>query len=109
TCWPVVPFSSGDVSYFNSLENRLNAVITSAAQSNAATYVDTYTSSIGHDACKAPGTAWVNGIIRPPPPIRCTPTRPASPTWQPRSWRICRDAAMTPPRAPISVKDEHGT
>ncbi len=66
----MVPFSSGDVSYFNSLENRLNAVITSAAQSNAATYVDTYTSSIGHDACKAPGTAWVNGII---------PTSPAYP------------------------------
>ena len=26
-CWPVVPFSSGDVSWFNSLETRLNAVI----------------------------------------------------------------------------------
>ena len=70
TCWPVVPFSSGDVSYFNSLENRLNAVIASAAQTNGATYVDTYASSTGHDACKAPGTAWVNGII---------PTSPAYP------------------------------
>lgn len=69
-CWPLVPFSNGDVTYFNSLETQLNAVIKSAAQNNAATYVDTFHSSIGHDACQAPGTAWVNGIV---------PTSPAYP------------------------------
>jgi lysophospholipase L1-like esterase len=62
TCYPVVPFSSGDVTYFNSLEQRLNTVIKQAAQANGATYVDTFTSSIGHDACAGAG-AWVNGII----------------------------------------------
>jgi len=61
-CYPVVPFSSGDVRYFNSLELALNAVIKQAAQANGATYVDTFTSSIGHDAC-AGSNAWVNGII----------------------------------------------
>jgi hypothetical protein len=25
--------------------------------------VDTFSSSIGHDACKPPGVAWVNGIV----------------------------------------------
>jgi hypothetical protein len=45
-------------------------VIASVAQSHGATYVDTHTSSIGHHACKAPGIAWVNGII---------PTSPAFP------------------------------
>ena len=45
-------------------------VIKAAAQNNGANYVDTFTSSIGHDACKSPGTAWVNGII---------PTSPAYP------------------------------
>jgi lysophospholipase L1-like esterase len=69
TCYPVVPFSSGDVKYFNSLELQLNAVIKQAAQANGATYVDTFTSSIGHDACKG-SSAWVNGII---------PTSPAFP------------------------------
>ena len=69
TCYPVVPFSSGDVTYFNSLELDLNAVIKQAAQANGATYVDTFTSSIGHDACKG-SAAWVNGII---------PTSPAFP------------------------------
>jgi lysophospholipase L1-like esterase len=62
-CWPLVPFSPGDVTYFNGLEQQLNQVIQHAAQSNQAKYVDTFTSSIGHDACKPPGTAWVNGIV----------------------------------------------
>src|SRR5436305_14387444 len=61
-CWPLVPLSSGDIAYFNSLEQRLNAVIASAASANNAMFVDTWNSSIGHDACKPPGVAWVNGI-----------------------------------------------
>jgi lysophospholipase L1-like esterase len=70
SCWPVVPFSTGDVKYFNSLELALNQVLQQVAKANGATYVDTFTSSIGHDACKSPGVAWVNGII---------PTSPAFP------------------------------
>jgi lysophospholipase L1-like esterase len=62
-CWPLVPLSAGDVTYFNSLETALNTVLRNAANANGAAYVDTFTSSIGHDACKAPGTAWVNGFI----------------------------------------------
>lgn len=62
-CWPLVPLSSGDIKYFNGLEQQLNSVIASDAASNDATYVDTFTSSIGHDACKPSGTAWVNGIV----------------------------------------------
>jgi lysophospholipase L1-like esterase len=49
--------------YINSLEQRLNSVIANAASANNATYVDTFTSSIGHDACKPPGVAWVNGVV----------------------------------------------
>ena len=62
-CWPVVPFSNRDVAYVNALEQRLNSVLRRVAQNNGVTYVDTYTSSIGHDACTPPGTAWVNSII----------------------------------------------
>ena len=63
SCWPLVPLSAGDITYFNSLETRLNSVIAKAAASNRARFVDTFTSSIGHDACKPPGVAWVNGIV----------------------------------------------
>jgi lysophospholipase L1-like esterase len=62
-CWPLVPLSSGDITYFNSLEQRLNSVIAQAAAANNARFVDTWNSSIGHDACKPSGTAWVNGIV----------------------------------------------
>ena len=62
-CWPVVPLSSGDIEYINSLERMLNSEIAKQAAGNAATYVDTFTSSIGHDACQAPGVAWVNGLV----------------------------------------------
>ena len=61
-CWPVVPLSTGDINYIDSLEKKLNSVIAAAAV-NSATYVDTFSSSIGHDACKAPGVAWVNGVV----------------------------------------------
>jgi hypothetical protein len=35
-----------------------------------AEFVDTYTPSIGHDACQLPGTKWVEGLV---------PTAPAAP------------------------------
>jgi lysophospholipase L1-like esterase len=62
-CWPLVPLSSGDIKYFNSLEKKLNSVIANDAANNNATFVGTFKSSIGHDACKPPGVAWVNGIV----------------------------------------------
>jgi hypothetical protein len=62
-CWPFVPITAGDITYFNGLEQQLNQVIAVQAASNRASFVDTWTSSVGHDACKAPGVAWVNGII----------------------------------------------
>ncbi len=63
SCWPLVPISAGDITYFNGLETSLNTVLRNTANANGAKYVDTFTSSIGHDACKASGTAWVNGIV----------------------------------------------
>ena len=63
TCWPTVPLSAGDIAYINSLEAQLNQVIQNAAQANNATFVNTFLSSIGHDACKPPGTAWINAFI----------------------------------------------
>ena len=62
-CWPFVPVTAGDIKYFNGLEQQLNQVEASEAAANNATFVDTWNSSIGHDACKLPGVAWVNGIV----------------------------------------------
>ncbi|MDT7558241.1 MAG: hypothetical protein QOI68_2711 [Pseudonocardiales bacterium] len=69
-CFPVIPFSPGDVAYFRGIEKKLNAMLEQQAQDAGAEYVDTYRTSIGHDACKLPGTKWVEGLV---------PTSPAAP------------------------------
>jgi hypothetical protein len=69
-CWPLVPIAYGDVSYLRGVEQALNSMLATEAAANNATFVDTYTASIGHDVCQAPGTKWVEGLI---------PTAPAAP------------------------------
>ncbi len=69
-CWPLVPIAHGDVPYLRGIEIKLNKMLASQAASNGATYVDTYTASIGHDACQSPGAKWVEGLV---------PTSPGAP------------------------------
>ena len=69
-CFPVVPFSPGDVAYLREVEKSLNAMLADEAARAGAEFVDTYTPSIGHDACQPPGTKWVEGLV---------PTAPAAP------------------------------
>ena len=69
-CWPLVPIAFGDVPYLRGVEKALNSMLATEAAANNATFVDTYTASIGHDVCQAPGTKWVEGLI---------PTSPAAP------------------------------
>ena len=69
-CWPLVPIAFGDVPYLRGVEKTLNSMLASVAAANNATFVDTYTASIGHDVCQSPGTTWVEGLI---------PTSPAAP------------------------------
>jgi len=62
-CYPTMPLTSGDTSYLNALEKDLNGMLRSEADAQHATFVDTFTQSIGHDACKSTSTRWVNPII----------------------------------------------
>jgi hypothetical protein len=62
-CWPLVPIAFGDVPYLRGVEKALNSMLAAVAAANNATFVDTYTASIGHDVCRAPGTKWVEGLI----------------------------------------------
>jgi hypothetical protein len=62
-CYPRVPLTSGDVSYLNGVEKDLNSMLSSEAAANGASYVDTYTPSIGHDACKSSSTRWVEPVL----------------------------------------------
>lgn len=69
-CFPVVPFSPGDVAWLRGIEKDLNAMLAAQAGAAGATYVDTYTPTIGHDMCQLPGVKWIEGLL---------PTAPAAP------------------------------
>lgn len=69
-CFPLVPFSPGDVAYLRQTTKSLNAMLKREAERADVEYVDTYRSSIGHDVCQLPTVKWVEGLI---------PTAPAAP------------------------------
>jgi lysophospholipase L1-like esterase len=62
-CWPTVPIAFGDVPYLRGVEKALNSMLAATAAANGASYVDTYTPTIGHDACRGSSTRWVEGLI----------------------------------------------
>ena len=69
-CWPLMPIAFGDVAWLRTVQGRLNAMLAEQAVAVGAAFVDTYTSSVGHDVCRLPGAKWVEGLV---------PTAPASP------------------------------
>jgi lysophospholipase L1-like esterase len=69
-CWPLMPIAVGDVAWLRTVQARLNAMLSDVAARAGATFVDTYSSSVGHDVCRLPGRKWVEGFV---------PTAPASP------------------------------
>jgi hypothetical protein len=60
-CWPVVPIVGSDIVYLRSVAKNLNAMLKARAIANGVTYVDTATSSIGHDMCSS--DKWVEAIV----------------------------------------------
>ncbi|WP_033290584.1 SGNH/GDSL hydrolase family protein [Amycolatopsis jejuensis] len=57
-----LPFAQGDYAWLSSVEEALNAAIRNAVNTDGrSVFVDTYGPSAGHDACQAPGVAWING------------------------------------------------
>jgi lysophospholipase L1-like esterase len=69
-CWPVLPVTDSDLKYLITVEKNLNAMLKAQAEANGAYFVDTYTPSIGHDACKAPVNRWIEPLV---------PTLPGAP------------------------------
>jgi lysophospholipase L1-like esterase len=72
-CWPLLPIAFADVPYLRAKEKELNAMLATEAAANQATFVDTYTPSIGHDACELPVIRWVE------PAVPASPAAPVHP------------------------------
>lgn len=66
-CWPYVPILQADMPYLVAKYKQMNAMLAEQAARHDATYIDIYAPSIGHDACKPPAIAWVNGVVVVPP------------------------------------------
>ena len=62
-CWPAVPITNGDIAYLRSIELQLNAMLAGDARAAGATFVDTYTPTIGHDFCQRAGVKDVEGLV----------------------------------------------
>ncbi|MER5596120.1 SGNH/GDSL hydrolase family protein [Streptomyces sp. NPDC002265] len=54
--------AQGDVAWLHEVTTHLNAVIRAVTELNGDVYVDTATSSEGHDVCRPQATKWVEGI-----------------------------------------------
>ena len=73
-CQATLPVAKGDVAFLrDEVEKRLNATIQYVAVAHGEVYVDTYTPSIGHDACKAPTVRWVEPVV---PGMDAAPVHP---------------------------------
>lgn len=68
-----VPFTPGDIEFLDGVERELNAMLAANAEATENTYLDTYTPSIGHDMCAAPGVRWIE------PTIPLSPAAPVHP------------------------------
>jgi lysophospholipase L1-like esterase len=63
SCWPAVPFTTGDLNYLRGIELSANAMLGSVAAAGAATFVSTYQPTIGHDMCQAESVRDVEGLL----------------------------------------------
>ena len=62
-CWPSLPFAFDDVPYLRAKHRELNEMLASEAEAAGSAYVDTYTPSIGFDACALPLHRWVEPLV----------------------------------------------
>ncbi|MFJ9584602.1 SGNH/GDSL hydrolase family protein [Streptomyces acidicola] len=62
-CVRAMRLAPGDVSFLRQKEQQLNAMLRDRAEAAGAVYVDTYTPSVGRDACADPDVRWIEPLI----------------------------------------------
>jgi lysophospholipase L1-like esterase len=73
-CVGTLPIAMGDFQWLrDDVHKALNAMIEAEAEAAGAVFVDTYTPSIGHDACQPPVVRWVEPV---PPGHIAAPVHP---------------------------------
>jgi hypothetical protein len=62
-CGREMGLAPGDVTFMHHELQQLDTTLKQRAQDAGVGYVDTYTPSVGHDACSAPETRWIEPFI----------------------------------------------
>jgi GDSL-like Lipase/Acylhydrolase family len=63
-CPTAIPWTTGDLRWFNlGVQRPGNATLAREASNNDATFVDTFTPSIGHNACEPVGVRWIEPLF----------------------------------------------
>lgn len=62
-CEQLMDLAPGDLSFLREKEQQLNTVLRDKAQAAGAVYVDTYTPSVGRDACAGRDVRWIEPLI----------------------------------------------
>lgn len=63
-CPAALPWTTGDLRWFNlDVQRRGNATLMREAIANNATFVDTFTPSIGHNVCEPVGVRWIEPLF----------------------------------------------
>jgi GDSL-like Lipase/Acylhydrolase family len=62
-CPTAIPWTTGDLTWFRNIEQQGNALKKTGAIANHDTFVDTFTPSIGHNACEPVGKRWIEPIF----------------------------------------------
>lgn len=58
-CRESMGLTTTDAAYFDGIVVSLNSTIRTRALASGATFIDTWTPSVGHDACKSPSVRWM--------------------------------------------------
>lgn len=72
-CVRAMGLAPGDVRFLREKEQQLNAMLRDAAKGAGAVYVDTYSPSVGSDACADPDVRWIEPLI---PEAAAAPVHP---------------------------------
>lgn len=62
-CPTAIPWTTGDLTWFRNIEQQGNALKKAGAIANHDIFVDTFTPSVGHNACEPVGTRWIEPLI----------------------------------------------
>ncbi|MVU77565.1 SGNH/GDSL hydrolase family protein [Nocardia sp. ET3-3] len=62
-CFPNIPITDEDANWLGHKLIELDAMLARVAAATGVELVDTYTDSVGHDACRPDGVRWVEGLV----------------------------------------------